>query len=179
MFDRAEYNRQYYAANREREKQRAAAYRAANPEKTKAAVNAYAKTDWGRAIKAEVKKRYRARHRELCNARDRENLRAWRAAHPEQCRAKRCELESKRKARISGNRCEPYDRSEIFDRFDGLCVYCTAPAEVLDHVIPIARGGADAEDNLAPACRACNASKHCKPLLIWLLDRPHIQRNVP
>ncbi|MGW5123807.1 HNH endonuclease [Streptomyces sp. NPDC004069] len=42
---------------------------------------------------------------------------------------------------------------------DGRCVYCLAPSEVKDHVIPYARGGDDDLHNLAPACTDCNFSK--------------------
>ena len=40
------------------------------------------------------------------------------------------------------------------------CAWCeTAPAEVVDHVIPLAKGGDDTHMNKVPACRACNAAK--------------------
>jgi 5-methylcytosine-specific restriction endonuclease McrA len=29
-----------------------------------------------------------------------------------------------------------------------------------DHIIPVCRGGSDAIDNLALACRSCNQEKH-------------------
>ncbi|MFF9524887.1 HNH endonuclease [Streptomyces achromogenes] len=38
-------------------------------------------------------------------------------------------------------------------------MYCLAPSEVKDHVIPYARGGDDDLHNLVPACDACNDSK--------------------
>lgn len=50
------------------------------------------------------------------------------------------------------------------------CAYCTATAEVADHIHAIARGGVTEWDNLTGACRACNARKHAKPLLLFLLD---------
>lgn len=33
---------------------------------------------------------------------------------------------------------------------------------VIDHIVPIARGGADDVFNLCCSCRGCNCSKHCK-----------------
>ncbi|HEY1189513.1 MAG TPA: HNH endonuclease [Gemmata sp.] len=45
------------------------------------------------------------------------------------------------------------------------CEYCRAPEVVfnfpfeVEHVVPTARGGSDAPDNLALACRACNSRK--------------------
>ena len=49
------------------------------------------------------------------------------------------------------------------------CAYCGAPAEQLDHIDPRSRGGADAWDNLTPACSDCNATKNDLPLLPALL----------
>ena len=43
------------------------------------------------------------------------------------------------------------------------CVYCAAPLEyeraTLDHVHPLAKGGADAPGNVVAACPACNRLK--------------------
>ena len=41
-----------------------------------------------------------------------------------------------------------------------LCHYCrTAVATTSDHIVPRARGGADAQYNRVPACRPCNQAK--------------------
>lgn len=58
-----------------------------------------------------------------------------------------------------------------------LCSYCWKPASTgnrvpeLDHVEPIALGGAHSADNLVVCCRSCNAAKSDKPLLIFLMQR--------
>lgn len=45
------------------------------------------------------------------------------------------------------------------------CEYCGAPEAIfnfpfeVEHVIPPGRGGSDADDNLALACRSCNLHK--------------------
>jgi len=45
----------------------------------------------------------------------------------------------------------------------GLCHYCGArfkPSDLtMDHVVPIARGGASARGNIVPSCRDCNRDK--------------------
>jgi 5-methylcytosine-specific restriction endonuclease McrA len=69
-----------------------------------------------------------------------------------------------RKARVPR---EPYKRAEIFARWDNTCCYCPAPAEHLDHVHPISKGGADAAHNLVPACAPCNLTKSNKSLADW------------
>ncbi|TKS96412.1 HNH endonuclease [Streptomyces lasalocidi] len=51
---------------------------------------------------------------------------------------------------------------------DGCCMYCSIRAsERMDHVIPLARGGADRIDNLVPACHRCNHSKNDKSFVEW------------
>lgn len=49
------------------------------------------------------------------------------------------------------------------------CVYCGGPGGEVEHVVPSSRGGSAEWDNLASACRSCNASKHASSLLVYLL----------
>lgn len=55
--------------------------------------------------------------------------------------------------------------SQVADRAAHCCEYCHAPELVfnfpfeVEHIIPLSKGGADAEFNLALACRACNLRK--------------------
>ncbi len=44
-------------------------------------------------------------------------------------------------------------------RREPLCRECRAPATDVDHVIPLARGGASHEDNLQSLCHSCHAQK--------------------
>jgi hypothetical protein len=56
-------------------------------------------------------------------------------------------------------------RAQIRERAQDRCGYCQSPQQYvlglleLDHIIPIAKGGTDAEDNLWLACRLCNGFK--------------------
>lgn len=74
---------------------------------------------------------------------------------------------AKRRAHKRSAQHEPYKRSEIFARWGNLCAYCDAPAEHLDHVNPLSKGGADAAHNLLPACAPCNLTKSAKTLADW------------
>jgi hypothetical protein len=49
------------------------------------------------------------------------------------------------------------------------CWYCSGVATSIDHIEPRAKGGAHAEDNLAPACHLCNGWKSDKSLLEFFL----------
>lgn len=60
-------------------------------------------------------------------------------------------------------------RFEVFKRDAFACVYCSAhpPAVILhvDHVHPVAEGGANDIDNLVTACAPCNLGKGARLLL--------------
>ena len=73
--------------------------------------------------------------------------------------------------RIPYRNAVPLSRRAIFARDGGKCVYCTAPATSIDHVIPRSRGGAHAWENVVSACHKCNHLKADKPLkeLGWRL----------
>ena len=60
-----------------------------------------------------------------------------------------------------------YSRRSIFTRWGYRCCYCDAPAEHLDHVQPLSRGGVDEPRNLVPACEDCNLSKADHTLSEW------------
>jgi hypothetical protein len=56
----------------------------------------------------------------------------------------------------------------VFDRANGCCEYCRSQAKfaieslVIEHIIPISRGGETSADNLALACQGCNNYKYNK-----------------
>lgn len=50
-------------------------------------------------------------------------------------------------------------RAAILERDHHACAYCCDPAEEVDHIIPLCRGGLSQDDNLTAACVRCNRSK--------------------
>jgi 5-methylcytosine-specific restriction endonuclease McrA len=56
-------------------------------------------------------------------------------------------------------------RREVLARFDRTCQYCGVQAEYdapwleIDHIIPIALGGGDNDENLQVLCHRCNQAK--------------------
>jgi 5-methylcytosine-specific restriction endonuclease McrA len=72
----------------------------------------------------------------------------------------------------------PLTRRAVFARDGGRCVYCSAPATSLDHVIPRSRGGEHIWENVVSCCRRCNHAKADHGLLElgWRMRR---QPRVP
>jgi len=65
-------------------------------------------------------------------------------------------------------------RFEVLRRDGFRCKYCgLAPPDcvlVVDHVVPVARGGTNERTNLAAACHDCNAGKHASELVTDIND---------
>lgn len=72
------------------------------------------------------------------------------------------------RAKRFGVTIEPYDRGAIIRRDGGRCHLCgnkPDPANlVLDHLIPLSRGGPDSQTNVAVACRECNSARSNRDL---------------
>lgn len=47
------------------------------------------------------------------------------------------------------------------------CFYCNQPANTIDHIVPIVRGGQHSIGNLVAACKSCNSSKSGNLLIVW------------
>jgi len=70
-------------------------------------------------------------------------------------KAREDQLEGARRERIP-----PEVRSFVWERDEGRCVQCGAEDDLqFDHVIPVARGGGNAENNLQILCGNCNRQK--------------------
>jgi len=66
--------------------------------------------------------------------------------------------------RIPYRHSVPLSRRAIFARDGGRCVYCSATATSIDHVIPRSRGGGHNWENVVSACHRCNHLKADKYL---------------
>jgi len=51
------------------------------------------------------------------------------------------------------------NRRGVLVRDGGMCQYCGAAGETIDHVLPRSRGGRHTWDNVVAACRRCNGTK--------------------
>lgn len=139
-------NRAYYWRHRARRLAYMRTYYAANTDVVKARVAAWVDT-----------------HRERRNA--------IAAKHQRANRARYAVHDATRRARKRGDGTTHTlaEWQEVVALHGGCCAYCGATAVLVrDHIIPLARGGSNAIDNIAPACRSCNARKAAMPLVIFL-----------
>nr|WP_018555268.1 HNH endonuclease [Streptomyces sp. SID4913] len=81
--------------------------------------------------------------------------REWGRANPDKVAAHR----HRRRARIAENGYETYSLVDVYDESDYRCAYCAGPIEHLDHIVPVAKGGADVRANVTGACALCNQTK--------------------
>lgn len=101
-------------------------------------------------------------------------LKHWHAKNPE---ASRTWYQNDRPAMIANRQSLRADKMSIpvnnlsieewqwmLETYDHRCVYCGKPCETLtpDHVVPLARGGANVISNIVPACPACNQRKNAR-----------------
>lgn len=150
------------------------AWRLANPAKTKAASDrAYAKARVDPVAIAKNRANVAAHARatpERVNAANQK----WRRQHPEQAAAIG-------KANCANRRAAPgklttAEVQMLRAAADSVCAYCLqlCVKPVLEHVIPISRGGTNTPDNIVMACQWCNNSKGTKTPLEFLAGWPRV-----
>jgi 5-methylcytosine-specific restriction endonuclease McrA len=153
-------SRKNYHENRERYLEQMAKWRAENREiyRQHALKRYYQDVEAGRTRCRE----YRARDVEKHRAR----LREWIKQNPERMR----DSGRRRRARMYEAAVESIQEREVFDR-DGWCCYiCGDPVvqdvptgtlnkAVVEHVIPLSKGGTHTSDNVRCACHRCNSIK--------------------
>lgn len=135
-------------------------------------------TEAGRARNAERYRKERAKRlkyarRQYWDNREERTAysRAWRKANPD----KRQVQHENRRARKIGNpgfvAVTATDWERIRIRFGFCCAYCGERPDqvVMDHVVPLSRGGRHSPANILPACAPCNGAKAAKFLSEWRL----------
>ena len=61
---------------------------------------------------------------------------------------------------LRGSQFDTNVRNYVWDRDEGLCVYCGDTAKDVDHVVPRQHGGPSIRANAVLACSHCNMQKH-------------------
>jgi hypothetical protein len=102
---------------------------------------------------AERSRAYARTHRDDINTR----VRAWRAVNRPDA------------AEFRAGDALAIEYAQIID--GDPCVYCGQPGTEKDHIIPVAGGGTGEWFNLAPVCRRCNAGKHTRDVLQFMMRR--------
>lgn len=150
-----------------------------NPEKRKARDTAWYLANKGRKKAKDAARLapYRDRRRELDRARhvalgpegQRERWNRWYRANSEHSLRYKQAQRVIRRSRDADWSLFPESLAYVEIIAADPCVYCGAPAESIDHIVPVARGGSGEWQNLAPACLSCNSSKRDEDLLAFLL----------
>ena len=154
-----------YQRNREKEIAWARAYREANPEKVKAIQDAH-----NRNRKPYLAAYYVANRERLAVLHA-----AWKAANRERVAAVQAEYlqsnldrhrvnQQNRRARkkANGGRLSPDIVQRLFTLQRGRCACCREPLGAdydLDHIVPLALGGANSDENVQLLRASCNRSK--------------------
>lgn len=87
----------------------------------------------------------------------------WIASNPE----KASEARSRRRALLLNADNRQIKDKEIKRLLLEPCLYCGAPSEHIDHIVPLSRGGRHSIGNLTGACKSCNLSKGAKFITEW------------
>lgn len=108
-----------------------------------------------------------------------DEYRAWSRARDARRMPEQCEKRRRRRAVIKGATAESFTLLDLASAWDDAgyyaCYWCDGsftdsnPLHV-DHLIPLARGGAHAIANLVPACQRCNLVKSAKDPYTFALE---------
>ena len=157
MSSTKEYNAAYYKKNRERVLARNKAWNAAHPDVIKSNAE-----KWDAAHpkdRIEIGRRYRRRHKELCNAR----CSAWAKENPE---SNKVRMNRRRTAKTkAGGSFTAAEWLALCIRYHNRCLCCGKRRKLTaDHVIPVSKGGTSNISNIQPLCGPCNSSKRDKTI---------------
>jgi len=164
------------AANPERKKAVDAAWRAENREKTKRDQSKNENTkryrsEWAKRNPEKVKAKYAA-WKEKNPERAKANLERWRKNHPETKRVYNQNRLSRKSA--NGGVLSTDLPKKLFKLQKGKCPCCGAPLGDdyhLDHIVPLALGGANTDDNIQLLTATCNQQKHAKHPVDFMQSR--------
>jgi 5-methylcytosine-specific restriction endonuclease McrA len=181
---RARRKARYYA---DPEKARAATrkYRQENLEKVKASSEARYRRDHPevRRVRGRVQTRDELNAKKRAKRRtpeERAKIRAYKASVRER-EVRQARLRYHRDIEASREKGREAQRRRNADRdreaidfiqivLNDPCAFCDSPAEHVDHIEPIAKGGSNRWENLAGLCASCNRHKSDRSLLTFMLE---------
>lgn len=153
----ADYGRKYYDANRDRLLERNRDWRKANPEKALAYWEKWHKVNREKVL--EFKRNWG-----LVNAEKvRQASKKWAEANPEKIKARHQNRRARKKG--NGGKLSPNIVQTLLVLQKGKCACCGKSLKQgyhLDHIMPIALGGMNTDDNVQLLTPKCNLSKGAK-----------------
>jgi 5-methylcytosine-specific restriction endonuclease McrA len=169
---RKKTKREHYLRNREQKIKYAAEYRAANAQRIRES-----------AKHAEWSARYREKNYEKCL----QMTKAWKDSNPEQRKKTQAEwlqnnlekhrtYQHNRRARKNqaGGSLSPDLAERLYAAQKGKCACCRRPLNGsfdMDHIVPLALGGSNTDDNIQLLTKRCNRQKGAKPPVEFMQSR--------
>ena len=144
-------NKSRYEKNKEAECKAAAAWRAANPERVR-----------------EYGAEWREGNRDIA----RKNSAQWRAENPDAVKAHHQNRRAMKK--MAGGKLSAGLAKQLLKLQKGKCACCGMPLGVgfhMDHVMPLALGGSNTDDNMQLLRATCNLQKHDKHPVDFMQQR--------
>lgn len=164
-----EGSKMYYAENRDKETARLLKWRDENPERIREVTRyKYRITPGLKALARDRMRWYRKDPvlRARINERQRERYKRQDVKDSRSVYVKTFGGSHFGRAVKRGNHAERFKRVAIFERDGWKCAYCkkkvTINTAVLEHKIPIAKGGSHTPENCTTSCAKCNAEKATK-----------------
>jgi 5-methylcytosine-specific restriction endonuclease McrA len=156
----------YRQKNREYLAVRSAHYRALDPEKNREYLR-----NW-RAQNLEKCRKREAEYRAANPEQNRQRVKAWLKMNPEKGRI----IRQNRRARKlnAGGKLSPGLAQKLFALQKGRCACCGASLDDgyhLDHIMPLALGGANEDTNMQLLRKECNSRKHAKHPVDYMQER--------
>jgi 5-methylcytosine-specific restriction endonuclease McrA len=161
--------KEYTLAHAQENRDRAAAWRQANPERArKQNQELYLRDRQERiAYQREWRKRnpgHASQHYHANREQYREANRKWYQKNPKWS----AEKGAKRRAQQEQNGVYVITERDLARLYASSCAACGSTESIeIDHIIPINRGGQHSIGNLQPLCRSCNASKNDRLPVEW------------
>lgn len=181
----AEYQKKYYQENKERLDEWKRTYYQEN-KKTIAAKSKAHRLANAEKISAQRKQFYIENRERILDERKQyyeeniEKIKQYKKQYSKEGRARATD-QRKRTKRIEMFNSLPADFTieewgEALEFFDYLCCYCGLESDRTleqDHFVPLSKMGAYTKDNIVPACKSCNSSKHTEDFQSWYRKYKH------
>lgn len=166
------YDAARYAANPEETRTRMKVWRTNNPEKVVIGTAAYRAANKENSKYQEKAKACRAANHAANPEKAKASDAAWAAANPE---AKRIHKQNRRARKYANGGVLSRDLSvRLFKLQKGKCPCCKQPLGDdyhMDHVIPLALGGSNTDDNMQLLRSRCNLQKHASHPVDFMQQR--------